>query len=228
MRFRQADRQAYSGAVPRVRKKTGYHHGALRETLLDAAVTLIATQGLEQVSLRELARAAGVSPGAPYHHFLDRAALFAAVAERGFRMLGLRLRDAASQASSPAQALQTLLESYVRFAAEEQPYFRLMFRPELRKGKARTSVDLVQAAGDEAFEVLIDVVRRCQETGNVAPADVRAITLLAWALGHGLATLLLDGPLARRSRLMGDPQEKLVAEATETFVRLSVGGPKKR
>src|SRR5919204_5566144 len=111
--------------------RTSYHHGALRETLLDATLRLIEAEGIGAVSLRRVAREAGVSPGAPYHHFADRADLLAALSARGYELLAAQLAAARTGAGSPARALAGLMRAYVAFARLEPGYFRLMFRPEL-------------------------------------------------------------------------------------------------
>src|SRR6476620_205201 len=100
---------AYARDVPATPARDSYHHGALRQE----------------------AREAGVSPGAPYHHFADRSALLAAITVRGSALLEQSLREARQHAPTAAAALGALIEAYVRFAAENPAYIHLMLRPEL-------------------------------------------------------------------------------------------------
>ncbi|MFI5717336.1 TetR/AcrR family transcriptional regulator [Nocardia sp. NPDC051750] len=187
--------------------RTSYHHGALRDALLTACLRLIETEGIGAVSLRRVAREAGVSSGAPYHHFADRAALLADLATRGFRLLADRLAEARTTADSPTAALVALEQSYVRFAREETAYFRLMFRPELSQPEKHPDT---RAAGEAAFGVLVEAVGDCVAAGELAPERAETTVLTLWALGHGLASLWLDGQLDKRGVLLGASPSALV------------------
>jgi AcrR family transcriptional regulator len=170
--------------------RTNYHHGALREALLRATLELIETEGIGAVSLRQVARTAGVSPGAPYHHFPDRAALLTALADEGFRLLAGTLTAAHEKAATPTKALEAILNAYVAFARENPAYFRLMFRPELTQPhKSATGAE----AGEAAFAVLENTVAQC-----VPPADRDVVAIAMWSLVHGYASLWLDGQLDYR------------------------------
>jgi AcrR family transcriptional regulator len=170
--------------------RTNYHHGALREALLSATLELIETEGIGAVSLRQVARAAGVSPGAPYHHFPDRAALLTALSDEGFRRLTTALTEAHDTAPNPTAALEAILTTYVEFAQTNPAYFRLMFRPELTQSPKSDD-------GEAAFAVLSNTVNECLETNQTSTTDkdkdVLAITM--WSLVHGYASLWLDGQL---------------------------------
>jgi AcrR family transcriptional regulator len=195
-------------------QRASYHHGALREELLNASLELIRAEGIGAVSIRRVAREAGVSPGAPYHHFADRAALLGALSVRGFELLGDRLRQARAGVDGPIEALGALIETYVLFASEQPAYFQLMFRPELSHPDKHPDV---QTAGDDAFQVLAEVVDDCQRAG-VAPAGNPApLIAMAWALGHGLAALWLDGPLEDRSARLGTTPEALTLSVARTL-----------
>src|SRR5690242_4627498 len=113
------------------KKKRAYHHGDLRRTLLEASLELIAESGLDALSLREVARRAGVSPGAPYHHFESREQLLTALAVDGFALLGEAMRSArdAAGAEDVIERFGAIGEAYVRFALAHPAHFRLMFRP---------------------------------------------------------------------------------------------------
>ncbi|MEV6426538.1 TetR/AcrR family transcriptional regulator [Nocardia sp. NPDC051463] len=156
--------------------RTSYHHGALRDTLLAACLRLIETEGIGAVSLRRVAREAGVNTGAPYHHFVDRAALLAALSTQGFQLLGNEVTAARAAADTPLHALTALAETYVRFSREHPGHFRLMFRPELSQpDKHPDAMD----AGDDAFTVLADTVADCVAAG-LLPADKADTIAVAW------------------------------------------------
>ncbi|WP_327150923.1 TetR/AcrR family transcriptional regulator [Nocardia sp. NBC_01329] len=187
--------------------RTSYHHGALREALLAACLRLIETEGIAAVSLRRVAREAGVSSGAPYHHFADRAALLADLATQGFRLLTDQLTAARATAESPSSALVALEQGYIRFARDQPGYFRLMFRPELSQPEKHPDT---RDAGEAAFGVLADAVAACVATGELAPERAAPTTVTLWALGHGLASLWLDGQLDKRGSLFDTTATALV------------------
>ena len=162
-----------------------YHHGDLRRALVAAALELL-EQG-DELSLRAVARRAGVSHTAPYHHFRDRRALVAAVAQEG----QLTLRDALAEAGKGLDGRERLLESgvaYVRFAVSNPTRFRVMFSAELAD---RSELPELQAACDSAYAELLANVRRVM--GESAPEEaVQTRALGAWSTVHGLSMLILD------------------------------------
>ncbi|TQM33089.1 TetR/AcrR family transcriptional regulator [Nocardia bhagyanarayanae] len=204
-------------------KRTSYHHGALRDELIAACLRLIETEGIAAVSLRRVAREAGVSTGAPYHHFADRAALLATLSTKGFELLAAELTAARAAATgSPLDALGALTVAYVRFSREQPAYFRLMFRPELSQPEKHP--DAV-AAGDAAFAVLADAIGDCVAAG-LLPADKADILGITWwGIGHGLASLWLDGQLEKRSTQLGTTAPELVEEVLRTVSSFLAPGP---
>jgi AcrR family transcriptional regulator len=161
-----------------------YHHGDLRRAVLDAALEVIATDGPSAISLRDLARRAGVSHAAPAHHFKDKAGLLTAIALEGNEML------ADSLAEQPA-GLVDLGVRYVRFALEHPAHFEVMYRPDLyhRKDPA------LLAARERTGGLLRGTVAAMSEEGRVADADLAQ--LAAWSAAHGFATLVRGGNLDR-------------------------------
>lgn len=197
--------------------RTNYHHGALRDALLQATLDLINAEGIGAVSLRQVARAAGVSPGAPYHHFPDRAALLTALADEGFKNLATALRTTQAQARTPAEALPAMIEAYVHFAHDNPAHFQLMFRPELTQSHKSPKGE---EAGEEAFQALDETVSACVITGVLRAADKDVLALTLWSLVHGLASLWLDGHLAHHT----DDPERLthqVAQLVAAFMTTS-------
>jgi AcrR family transcriptional regulator len=176
----------------RLRRKSGYHHGELRRALLDVSIDVIDRRGVDALNLRELAARAGVSSGAPYHHFADREALLSAIADEGFGFLEaamIRERDAA--ADDAGSRLAALGRAYVSFATTHRGYFRVMFRGDPH------SAHLVQAT-PRTFQILCDAIRDCQRSGVAPAGDWRPLVLTAWSTVHGLATLWIDGALPKR------------------------------
>lgn len=197
--------------------RSSYHHGALRDALLAACLRLIETEGIGAVSLRRVAREAGVSSGAPYHHFADRAALLAALSTEGFRLLATELTTARHTAPGPVTALTAIGEAYVRFAIRHPGYFRLMFRPELSQPEKHPDT---RVAGEAAFGVLTDAVADCVTAGDLEAERAETVAVTVWALGHGMASLWLDGQLDKRSAMFGTTATELVDSVLGTITGL--------
>jgi len=160
-----------------------YHHGNLRQALLEAALVILEKEGEAGLGLRDLARAVGVSPAAPYRHFDSRAALLEALAVTGYqRFTGLMQAMAGSDTLDPMTAMGRI---YVKFALDNPNLFRLMFSPVLR----RDNRPGLQMAAHAAYQTLRHVTGQDLASGRVA-------ALAAWARVHGLAVLLLDGQIA--------------------------------
>lgn len=196
-----------------------YHHGDLRRALLDAALELLRQDGLEALTLRAVARAAGVSQTAPYRHFADRASLLAGVAEDGFRRLHARLVRAASAPTSPGSTersgLQRLALEYLCFAVEHPAEYRLMFGDELA-GRAPGALPATFTESRESVLALLRRgIERLQEMGLVRQGEPSAMALSAWALVHGLAMLTLDGHATRTGGLS---PEALALTATDLMM----------
>jgi AcrR family transcriptional regulator len=182
-----------SGEAPRP-----YHHGDLRRALLEAAVEAIAEVGPAAVSLRDLARRAGVSHAAPAYHFGDKAGLLTAVATDGFERLAATLRET-------YQTTGSFLEvgvAYVRFAVTHRAHFEVMFRPELYH---TDDSDLVRAR-DAARSLLYPPAAAL---ANRPGGDEVRAAVAAWSLVHGLATLWLNRNLPPQ---LGDDPEQITRE----------------
>jgi AcrR family transcriptional regulator len=156
-----------------------------REAMLDAVAELIAEVGVRELSLREVARRAGVSHATPGHHFGDKDGMLAAFAERGFRLF----------ADTFASKDEGMLDgtAYIEFAVDHQPYFDVMFRSGLDRSQ-HPGLDRGSAA---VFESLVSALEEAQEQGIATGYPARVIAIRLWALAHGLATLRLDGQLSR-------------------------------
>jgi AcrR family transcriptional regulator len=188
---------------PRSRKtsRRRYHHGDLRPALLEAGLQILRESGTEAITFREVARRAEVSHMAHYHHFRDKAALIEALAVETFGRFTQTLRSAwEGGPRAPMERLQALGVAYVRFALEHPAEFRLMHVPGLRHKTHREERAPVGRAAREAYEVLQDAVRACQDAGLIPAGDPESLALAAWSTVHGLAVLLLDGLLDGNQR----------------------------
>jgi len=189
-------------------KRRGYHHGNLREALIAAALDLIGEKGPAGFTFAEAARAAGVSPAAPYRHFRDRDALMADVALQGFERFAKALEKAWDQGKPhPYRAMENLCRAYLAFARGEPAYYAAMFEAQLPPD---ASPELAKA-GDRAFAVLRQA---CEALCALMPADKRPPALMMslhiWALAHGIASLFARGDVARR-RIPMTPEDLLEA-----------------
>jgi len=167
-----------------------YHHGDLRPALLKAAVEVIDEVGPAAMSVREVARRAGVTHAAATYHFGDKAGLLTAVAAEGYLLLAEALEDA-------QRAHHSFLEvgvAYVRFAVAHRAHFEVMFRPELYRSDD-ADLRTARAAG----------ARLLYGTRHASDEQLTA-GVAAWALVHGIATLWLDGNLPAR---LGDDAEEV-------------------
>jgi AcrR family transcriptional regulator len=201
------------------RRRRPYHHGNLRAALVEAALGLVTREGVDALTLRAAARRAGVSPAAPYRHFTDKRALLAAVAEEGFRLLAVALREAGGPGAGPLERFRGRGRAYVEFATRHPSHFRVMFGREL--AERETFPGLREAAAD-AFAALVDGMAEAQRAGVVREGDPRALGLTAWSAMHGLSTLLLDG---RLQALYGESVEELATMVgTHLYLGLRVDG----
>jgi AcrR family transcriptional regulator len=197
------------------RKPTGttrpvgeHFEGDLRRALIDAAIDGLADVGADHLSLRDVARRAGVSHAAPAHHFGDKAGLLTVVATEGFELFAVHLSAAAEPVGTePATQLASLGRAYAEFAERHPAHFEVMFRP----GLIRADDPAFTAAGDAAFALLRSYIEECQRAGWRPDADTGDLTVAAWSLAHGVAVLRQQGSLARH--LPEDSLDAVVAIA---------------
>lgn len=185
-------------------RRRGYHHGNLKEALLDAARQLIEQRGPDGFSLTEAARLAGVSAAAPYRHFRDREALLEEVARSGFeRFAGLL--DAAWDGGhpSPIQAFANVGRAYLKFAEDDPASYAAMFETGL---SVDDSAEL-RVAADRAFSVLrracAAVLEAAPDSATIPPGDL--MSLHVWSMSHGIATLFSEGRPGRGKVPMTSP-----------------------
>ncbi len=192
--------------------RRGYHHGNLREALIEAALRLIGEKGPGGFTVAEAARAAGVSPAAPYRHFRDGQDLLADVAVRGFERFAVALRGAWDEGRpDPSTAFERLGRAYLAFARDEPAYYAAMFEA----GVPIADYPALSRAGDEAFAVLREAAEMlCAGLPADLPRGKRPpplmVALHVWSLSHGIASLFGRGDEARRALPMS-PEELLEA-----------------
>jgi AcrR family transcriptional regulator len=186
-----------------------YHHGNLRQALLHAAERTVRERGVQDLSLRELAREVGVSHGAPRRHFPDRQALLDALAESGFERLGRELRAAVDAAGDDFEArLRATGAAYIRFATEDPALLELMFA-----GKHRDDAAALQEAAERAFDVMLELILRGQAEGRLEPGDPERVGLVLFAAIQGIASLLASG------MLLPEQLDELLDDSIARFLR---------
>jgi AcrR family transcriptional regulator len=203
----------------------GYHHGNLREALIATALQLIAERGPAGFAFAEVARAAGVSPAAPYRHFRDRNALIAEIARQGFERFAAELDAAwADGRPDPVTAIENCGKAYLGFARREPAAYAAMFETGF---PLETDAALLQAS-ERAFGVL----RRAAEVAcGAAPRDRRPPALMValhiWAMAHGVASLFVGRTDDGRRRLPMTPEDLLEAGLLIYLqsLGLAAGGP---
>jgi AcrR family transcriptional regulator len=174
------------------KKKRAYHHGDLRRALVDASLEAIAELGPEQFTLREAARRAGVSPGAPYKHFEDKDALMAAVAAECSERLGEAMDAATAQAGDdPLERFRLSGIAYVRFAVQNPAHFRVMNLPQVATHEAYS------AGVEDWMATEMGRLKEAQDRGALAAIPLETIFLAAQSLSYGLARLITDGHLGK-------------------------------
>jgi AcrR family transcriptional regulator len=173
-----------------------YHHGNLREALLEASIQLIGEIGPNAFTLREVARRAGVSHNAPYRHFQDKNALLGAVAAQGYNELTEAMTRAAGQFPDSRDRLIHAGLAYIAFALRRPEHFTVMFDAPL------SSQEYPEAAlaSERSFAVLLNLVQACQDKKPPIPDRQLPFALLAWSMVHGIAKLAITGRLPYRSR----------------------------
>ena len=166
-------------------------HVDVRRLVLDGALVIIESDGPDSLSMREVARRAGVSHQAPYHYFGDRSGIFAAISEEGFTGLAQAFRDV-HETEMPAAKAGFI--AYLNFSRAHIGHFRVMFRNDICGVTTHPST---QIAADSAFDELRLMVARI--TGpEIDPNNAFTFATMLWSLAHGLATLVIDGPLPNK------------------------------
>ncbi len=193
--------------------KSSYHHGDLRQALLQEAASLLREEGEDALSMRRLAARAGVSRTAPYHHFRDKQDLLCAIAEEGFRQFDEVLRASYRADAGLRQQLRIFVDCYVDFAINRPEYYDLMFGGRLWQTSS-VSDTLVQV-GHRSFRDHIEQVRRWQALAGVEDGpDPLRVAQVTWSTLHGMSRLLIDGIYVERAAI-----DSISATAADMFWR---------
>ncbi|HYN47328.1 MAG TPA: TetR/AcrR family transcriptional regulator [Candidatus Nanopelagicales bacterium] len=171
-----------------------YHHGNLRAACLEAGIRLVEEEGPDAVTIRGVARIAGVSHTAPLHHFHDRQALLDAVANRGFELLVERLDASLAPDATPTAALRAYGRAYVDHAVAHRGLFALMFRP------------TAEMQGEASYRRLIEHCAAAQAAGELPGDDPFRLALVLWSSVHGLAALYATSNLGS-GHVTGQPTD---------------------
>ena len=192
-----------------------YHHGNLRSALIEAAIPLLEAHGPAALSLREVAKAAGVSHAAPYRHFRDKTELLEEIAVRGYDTLTQACHAAQRRyADDPARQLLEAGIGYLLFVVEQPRVAHLMFGGMIALDTCGAAL---QQAAETAFKSLVEIVETGVQTGVFKAAPAEELTIAAWSMVHGLATLITSGML---SSVAGNRREvrRLGRELAETLL----------
>lgn len=173
---------------------TTYHHGDLKNALIQAGVEILAEEGVGGLSLRKVAKQAGVSHAAPYSHFADKQALIAAISTEGFKQLYSQIESVLEKHQGNQEML--LIETawaYVKFALNAPDRFKLMFSSVLEKEKEYA--DFVEIS-QENFSQLVKIVEICQQAGVLKSGATDVVAVSIWSTVHGFTSLLLEGQIS--------------------------------
>jgi len=172
-----------------------YHHGDLKNALINAGVEILAKEGIGGLSLRKVAQRAGVSHSAPYAHFPDKQSLIAAISTEGFNQLYAELDAVTSlYPDDPKKQLIEGSQAYVRFAMNNADTFKIMFSGVLEKEKDYPAFVEIS---HKTFERVVGIIQACQEAGilRASPSDMTAVTI--WGQIHGVIALGMEGQISR-------------------------------
>ncbi len=167
-----------------------YHHGNLKQVLIDTAVEIISEMGAKELSLRKIAQKAGVSHAAPYRHFKDKNAILSSVAKQGFSLMLERTQK--NIAKSPGDELDHFAIiglSYIEFAIDYPSHYRVMFGTRMENSYFK---DEFKPKSIPVFKLLRDTIMDCQEKGLLKDGDLNQMAMAAWSIVHGFAMLRID------------------------------------
>lgn len=169
-----------------------YHHGDLKNALIQAGIEILSQEGIEALSLRSVAKQVGVSHAAPYAHFTDKQALIAAIAAEGYRKLYTRLADAQNQSTDPLRRLEETAFAYLQFALDEPDHFRVTFAGAV---EAEKNYPEYVEQSQRCYALVVALVEDCQAHKLFVGEDVQLLAVSIWSCIHGFVQLLLSNQL---------------------------------
>ena len=167
-----------------------YHHGDLKNALIQAGIDILSEQGLNALSLRKVAQRAGVSHSAPYAHFTDKQALIAAISTEGYRKLYDCLAAAVEQyRHDPLRQLIEAAWAYVQFALREPAHFKITLSGVVEKAQEYPAfVEMTE----KAFALVVELTQACQQAGILKPGPPNQMAVCVWSTVHGFTSLILE------------------------------------
>ena len=201
--------------------KSAYHHGDLRNALIQAGIDIVAAEGVYGLTLRKTARRAGVSHNAPYAHFADKQSLIAAIALEGhIKIHALIEKVIERHPGNPLKQLVNLAWEYVQFGLESPAHYKITFSGLIENEKNYPSfVEVSQ----HSLQLLQGIVGNCQKAGifNSHGQPVRLLAVSAWSLIHGLVSLVIEGQVPSRIR-QSVPPKRMVISALQQMVSVPI------
>jgi AcrR family transcriptional regulator len=171
-----------------------YHHGDLKNALIEAGAEILAQEGVKGLSLRKVASRAGVSHAAPYAHFADKQALIAAISTEGYRKLYERIAAAVRRfQGNPPRQLFEAGWAYVQFALDAPAHFKVTFSGVVEKEKEYPAFVEMSM---KSFDLVVQIVEACQAAGALKAGAPDVLAVSVWSLVHGFASLLIEGQIS--------------------------------
>ena len=168
--------------------KITYHHGDLKRVLLEVAIHLLKKEGYQSLSLRKIAKLAGVSQSAPYRHYNDLEELYADIASDGFKLLTTKLKKVKTRYSKyPLLQFRESGIAYVEFAIKNPDLFQIMYGNQIL---SHSKYEFLIQSEEEAFLILKNILMECKEQGLIKTNEIEQASMSAWTMVHGLAVLL--------------------------------------
>ena len=203
--------------MPRADKSGNYHHGDLRQAVINSALELIAERDIQSLTLREIAKRVGVSQMAPYRHFKNKAVLLAVLAQEGFQSLYDHLQEALAKSSleslpNPVEKVKVVGVAYILFAVENPVHYRVMFDASLSN---RTVYPPLYQTAVKVLELCMQIVIECQQAGLIDERDPKELAQIKWSTCHGLSMLLIDHQFSTMGHA---PVEELANSTLKTLV----------
>ncbi len=167
-----------------------YHHGDLRNELIEVGAKLLIEQGLEVFSLRKVAKEIGVSHAAPYRHFKDKEDLIVEISNKGIEEFYNALaKPFYEYKNQPKLQLIELGKAYIKFAIDNPYLMKILFFSDLKK---KIDISKISDINDDSYSLLVDSVKNCIASGETTVKDVQALSLLTWSFVHGLSALMME------------------------------------
>ena len=210
-------RSAHSRKLKKPAK--AYHHGNLRDALLDEALRTIEKHGVDQLTLRTVGGRLGVSRSALYRHFADKQALLAAVGSEGFRLPRQAVADAWEQNGGGRTGFEAMAKAYVQFAVAHPSHYRVMFGGFI---ESAAKDDAFIGEAKAAFQVLVDALIEQQNTGDIRRDEPVLMARYVWALVHGIAMLVIDGQVSGAAQR--EALEQYAVERIRSSIRQETTG----